>query len=74
MFKSFREWIRIPMSEALLIRASGGVLGWYGFRFDLAAIVGVLSPRGLLFEAVRSDKDTPVPTIAMRRTGLSKAI
>jgi hypothetical protein len=42
MFKSFREWIRIPMSEALLIGASGGVLGWYGSRFDLAAIVGVL--------------------------------
>jgi hypothetical protein len=42
MFKSFRERIRIPMSEALLIGASGGVLGWYGSRFDLAAIVGVL--------------------------------
>jgi len=42
MFKSDREWIRIPINEAVLIRASGGVLGWYGSRFDVAAIVGVL--------------------------------
>ena len=42
MFESFREWIRIPISEALLIGASGGVLGWYGSRFDITAIVGAL--------------------------------
>jgi hypothetical protein len=31
-----------PHERALLIGASGGILGWYGSRFDLGAIVGVL--------------------------------
>ena len=42
MSMNFRDWIRIPISDAVLIVASGGVLGWYSPRFDLGAIAGVV--------------------------------